>query len=257
MASQPYNLIDGHFQHSNFFRHLPVFDEIYYEGLAQPKVQAYRAVREGQACRLFGVTIVRQGEDILWGSTRDLIERSVRDVAGAVQGIYHFDLLSFDIHAETRAFRPDELSRLILSHSLKTRPGYQRLIKYSSVYGLLQKIVDEPWGKIVFKAAVEVFRDKPSFLCSLVKRLLPDAGFSREPVIVLIHDMSLTPLWDPDNELQQKSLRRYLDGLARDSVDFLPEIYVQDKNGARELMSGTRVDQAPAAPPGKQDSCFP
>jgi len=241
MAFQPTNLIDGHFQHSNLFRHLPVFDEIFYHGLSQPKVQLYRAVREGQACKLLATTVVRQGEDILWGSTKDLLEQCVRQAAMMVQGIYTFDLLTFDIHAETGMFLVDEFARLIVNHSLKIRCGYQRLIKYGSVYGLLQKMVDEPWGKITFKSAVEVFKNKPSFLGSLIKRLLPQAAFTREPVIVLINDMSMNPLYDPAHELQQRMLRRYLDDLAQDTVDFLPEIYIQDKNGARELMSGTKV----------------
>ena len=36
------NLVDNFFQNSALFAHLPIFDEIYYEGTREGKVQKYR-----------------------------------------------------------------------------------------------------------------------------------------------------------------------------------------------------------------------
>jgi len=241
MAFQQYNLIDGYFQKSNLFHHLPVFDEIYFEGYRDRDVQVYRAVREGTACRVLAVTLIRKDEDVLWASARDLLERSVRDAAFRVQGIYSFDLLTFDVHRETNTFRYAELTQLIVNHSLKIKPGEQRLIQYASSFGLLQKKVHESWGKIVFKAAANVFNDKPMFFYALIKRMLTSSEFSRQPVILLVNDLSMTPVFNPNDQKQQMMIRRLLDDKSNTSVDFLPEVYVQDRNGVQELMSATEV----------------
>ena len=39
-------------QHSNLFLHMPLFDEIFYEGYLEGKVREYKAVREDQPCRI-------------------------------------------------------------------------------------------------------------------------------------------------------------------------------------------------------------
>lgn len=241
MPLKPVNLIDAHFQISNIFSHLPIFDEIYYQGLEQEKIQKYSAFREGQECVLLAVTLIRKDEDFLWESAQDLLLRSVYDAAAAVRGVYTFDLLTFDFHRETNTFKPSELTQLILNHSFKLKPGEQRLIKYSSSYGLLQKLGDESWGKIVFKSAVEVFGDDPKFLFSLVKRMLKDSEYSRHPLIALVNDVSANPLYEPQNKVQQDLLAGLVAGLAKTSIEFPPEVYVQDTNGVRELLSGTEI----------------
>jgi hypothetical protein len=241
MPFKPINLIDAHFQISNIFNHLPIFDEIYYQGLQQEKIQKYQAVREGQPCTLLAVTIIRKDEDFLWDSAEDLLVRSVRDAAVMVRGVFTFDLLTFDMHRETSTFKPVELTSLILNHSLKLKPGEQRLIKYSSSYGLLQKLGDESWGKIVFKSAVEVFNDDPKFLFSLIKRLLKDAEYAHDPLIALVNDVSANPLYNSQDEAQQEFLAKIVKEQAQHSIEFPPEVYIQDKNGVRELLSGTEV----------------
>ncbi|MFA5089206.1 MAG: hypothetical protein WC552_09275, partial [Candidatus Omnitrophota bacterium] len=177
MAFKPINLIDAHFQLSNIFNQLPIFDEIYYQGQPKEKIQQYKAIREGQECVLLAVTVIRKDEDVLWAAAEDLLERSVWEATSRVRGVYHFDLLTFDIHNETNTFNYNELTQMIVNHSLKLNPGEQRLIKYCSSYGLLQKISDGSWGKIIFKTSVEIFNDKPSFLFALVSRMLEAALF--------------------------------------------------------------------------------
>ena len=241
MSRKLLNLINAHFQNSNLFCHLPIFDAIYYEGHPEGKIQRYKAIREDQECTLLALTIIRKEEDILWEAAEDLLVRSVQEAATRVQGVFTFDLLTFDVHGEANNFDFNELGTLLVNHSLKTKPGEQRLIKYFSAYGLFQKMVVEPWGKITFKTSVEVFKDKPDFLFAVVNRLFKLVEFSRNPLIILLNDVSSNPLYDPDNKDQQKFLAKVVAEKSESSIEFLPEVYIQDKNGVRELMSGSTV----------------
>ena len=241
MAFEAINLVKTEFPTSNLFNYLPRFDEIYYQGNPLDRVQLFKAVREGQSCKLLAVTIIRKDEDFLWDSTKDLLDRSMKDAAVMMRGIYTFDLLTFDVHKETESFNPKELAQVLVNSSLRLKPGEQMLIKYSSVYGMLQKMVDEPWGKIVFKTAVELFNDKPNFLFALVSKILKTVEFAHEPVMVLVNDLSTYPLHDPLNEKQKVFLDDLIAAQAKNSIEFPPEVYIQDVGGVRELFSGTVV----------------
>ncbi len=236
-----FNLIDAHFQRSNLFAHLPVFDEIYYLGHPEGKIQRYKAVREGQECSLVALTIIRDGEQIIWEAAEDLLERCVWEATQRVQGHFTFDLLTFDIHQEINTFNYTEFGQLLVNSSLKTNPGEQRLVKYSSAFGILQKLVVERWGKITFKTSVEVFKDKPEFLYTLVKRLFKLIEFPRHPLILLINDLSVEPLYDPTNAQQQEFLQKVIADRVPDTIEFLPEVYIQNRNGVWELLSKTTV----------------
>ena len=241
MAVHAINLVNTEFPTSNLFHHLPRFDEIYYQGNPVDRVQLFKAVREGQECKLLAVTIIRKDEDFLWDSTKDLLGRSLKDAASMMQGIYAFDLLTFDVHKELKTFSSNELTQVLVNSAVRLKAGEQRLIKYSSVYGILQKMVDEPWGKIVFKTAVELFNDKPNFLFALVGKILKTVEFAHEPVMVLVNDLSTRPLFDPENAEQKVFLDDLITRQAKNSMEFPPEVYIQDLNGVRELFSGTNV----------------
>jgi hypothetical protein len=231
------NLIDGGIQNSNLFLHMPLFDEIFYEGYLEGKVRQYRAVREDQPCRILALSVIRKDEDIIWDALEDLFKRCVSDAAARVRGVYTFDLLTVDIHKEVKTFSLAELSQTILKHAQKLAPGATRLVKYSSVYGLLQKLSHQDWGKMTLKASVEVFKDKPSYLDLLVKQLIKDFEFTRDPGILLLNDLSQNPLFDPNDAMQQNRLRQTIAAQIPSTIEFPPEVYIQDKNGARELLS--------------------
>lgn len=239
MAMQPINLIAHEFDRSNLFRHLPQFEELHYAGHPAEHVQRFSALREGLEWTLLTVTIIRKDEDFLWASARDLLDRAMKEAAGRMRGIHTFDLLTFDFHQEIKTFNYAELAQILVNTSLRLKPGEQALIKYSSCYGLLQKMVEESWGKIVFKTAVEVFKDKPSFLYTLVKGMLKPAEFARGPVIALVNDLSATPLYNPEDENQKMFFAKLIAEQSQHAIEFPPEVYVQDHRGVREiLMSG-------------------
>lgn len=236
-----YNLIDGGIQHSNLFVHMPIFDEIYYEGYLDGKVRRYTAVREEQPCRMLVLNVIRQEEEVIWDALEDLLKRCIIGAGGRVRGAYIFDLLTMDIHREVKTFTPGELTTVVVNATRKLAPGAIRLVKYSSIYGLLQKTVHEDWGKVVLKTSVEVFRDKPAFFDLLVKQLLENFEFSNDPGILLLNDLSQTPLFDAADGVQQKRLAQAMEEQIPSTMEFPPEIYVQDKNGVRELLSGSVI----------------
>ena len=235
------NLIDFGFQKSNLFQYMPLFDEISYVGRNEDKVRQYKAVREGQACTLLVLNFVRDDEKILWDAVEDFIKRSTISATSSVRGVYIFDLLTIDIHKEIKTFKHAELSALIMNEAIKLSAGEIRMVKYSSVYALFHKTVDYDWGKITFKTAVDVFKDKPDYLDLLVKQLLKDFIFASEPVILLLNDLSQNPIFDPQNGMQQQRLKKVIADLIPNSMEFIPEVYIQDKNGARELFSGSTL----------------
>jgi hypothetical protein len=235
------NLIDFGFQNSNLFEHMPLFDEISYLGHNQEKVRQYKAVREGQPCTILALNFIRNEEKILWDAVEDFVKRSTINATQSVHGVYVFDLLTIDIHREAKTFNHGELSSVIVNSAIKLTPGQMRLVKYSSVYALMQKTLAEDWGKITFKASVDVFKDKAEYLDLLVRLLLKDFVFPYEPVILILNDLSQNPIFDAKNTLQQTRLKSAINGLIPNSVEFIPEVYIQDKLGARELLSGVSL----------------
>ena len=235
------NLIDFGFQNSNLFQHMPLFDEISYLGYNQEKVRQYKAIREDQSCTLLALNFIRNDEKILWDAVEDFVKRSTLNAVSSVRGVYIFDLLTIDIHKEIKTFKHAELSTVIINVASKLSPGQVKMIKYSSVYALIHKTVAGDWGKIVFKTAVDVFKDKPDYLDILIKLLLKDYIFSRDPVILLLNDLSQNPIFDLQNETQQVRIKKVIADLIPNSMEFIPEVYIQDKNGARELLSGAKL----------------
>ena len=220
---------------------MPLFDEIHYIGHDEDKLRQYKAIRENQPCIILSLNFIRDDEKILWDAIEDLIKRSTISATASVHGGYIFDLLTIDIHNEIKTFKHSELATVIINVASKLAPGQTKMIKYSSAYALFRKTVDHEWGKIAFKTAVNVFKDKPDYLDLLIKQLLKDFTFSHDPVILLLNDLSQNPIFDPQNQTQQSRIHKVITDLIPQSMEFVPEVYVQDKNGARELLSGSEL----------------
>ncbi|NTV29501.1 MAG: hypothetical protein HGA80_05415 [Candidatus Omnitrophica bacterium] len=185
------------------------------------------------------LTLIRKEEDFLWGSAKDLLECAIKQASFRLRGVYTFDLLTFDFQHETKTFNYNELSEILVNSSQRIKPGEQILIRYSTCFGLLQKMVDEPWGKVAFRSAVEVFRDKPGLLYTLVKRMLKPAEFTHGPVIALLNDLSASPLYYPHDENQNIFLQKLIREQSQNAIEFPPEVFVQDINGLKEIIAGT------------------
>ncbi len=235
------NLIDFGFQNSNLFDHMPLFDEISYVGRDEEKVRQYKAIREGQSCDILALNFIRHEEKILWDAIEDFVKRSTINAVSNVRGVFIFDLLTIDIHKEIKNFKHSEFTTVIINTASKLTPEQTRMVKYSSAYALIKKTLDADWGKIIFKTAVNVYKDKADYLDLLIKQLLSGYIFPHDPVILLLNDLSQNPVFDPKNETQHARLKKVIANLIPNSIEFIPEVYIQDKNGARELLSGSRL----------------
>lgn len=235
------NLIDGEMQNSNIFCHLPRFDEIYYDGYLEGKVRKYRAIREDLPCHVLTLNVIRKDEEVIWQAFQDLIKRSVIDAAHAVRGVYVFDVLTKNIHQEVKTYNHNEITTMIINHARKCTPGEKRLIKYSSIYGILHKLNAVDWGKMTLKTAVEVFKDKDSFFDLMLKQLIKNFEFASEPGLLLINDLSQNPIYNAEDETQHKRLTALMAKQIPTSIEYPPEVYIQDLNGIRELYSGLQV----------------
>jgi hypothetical protein len=220
---------------------MPLFDEISYVGHNEDKVRQYQAIREGQSCDILALNFIRSDEKILWDAVEDFVKRSTINAVSSVHGVYIFDLLTIDIHKEIKTFKHAEFTTVIINTAAKLAPGQMKMIKYSSAYALIHKTLAEDWGKITFKTAVNVFKDKPDYLDLLIKQLLRDYMFPHDPVILLLNDLSQNPVFDLQNRMQQARLKKTMNDLIPTSMEFIPEVYIQDKNGARELLSGSKL----------------
>lgn len=220
---------------------MPLFDEISYVGHNEEKVRQYKAFREGQTCSILSLNFIRNDEKILWDAIEDFVKRSTINAASSVRGVYIFDLLTIDVHNEIKTFKHAEFTTVIINNAAKLAPGEIKMIRYSSAYALIQKTIEGDWGKITFKTAVNVFKDKPDYFDLLIKQLLEDYMFPRDPVILLLNDLSQNPIFDLQNEMQQARIKKVIANLIPNSIEFVPEVYIQDKNGARELLSGSKL----------------
>jgi hypothetical protein len=235
------NLIKGGIENSNIFTRLPRFDEIYYDGYLEGKARKYRAIREELPCHILVLNVIRKDEDIIWDAFQDLIKRSVVEAAFAVQGVFVFDVLTKNIHQEVNTFNHAEITALLTNHARKCTPGEKRLIKYSSIYGILHKLNAVDWGKITLKTAVDVFKDKDTYLDLMLKKLIKNFEFSSEPGLLMINDLSQNPIYNAQDEMQAKRLSALMAKQIPTTIDFPPEVYIQDVNGIRELYSGLQV----------------
>jgi len=179
------------------------------------------------------LNFIRDDEKILWDAVEDFVKRSTISATSSVRGNYIFDLLTIDIHKEIKTFKHAELSSVIVNTASKLAPGEIKMVRYSSVYALIQKTIVSDWGKITFKTAVDVFKDKPDYLDVLIKRLLKDYTFPHDPVIVLLNDLSQNPIFDLKNQTQQARIKKVIADMIPNSIEFIPEVYIQDKLGAR------------------------
>jgi hypothetical protein len=222
---------------------MPLFDEIVYVGQENGKIRHYKAVREGQGCDLFALNFIRSDEFILWEAVEDLLKRSTLNAAANVRGVFVFDLLTIDIHRELKTFNHAELSEVIINECRRLADGQVELVKYSSLYAFVHKTVTADWGKITFKSTVEMFKDKPVYLDIFIKQFLKDFQFPHDPVILVLNDLSQNPVFDRKDQAQQSRIKKVIDALIPNSVEFIPEVYIQDRTQARELLSGAVLDQ--------------
>lgn len=232
------NLAEFEFCKSNLLMHLPRFDEIYYNGIIADQINHYRAIREQEQCSLYSVSLIRKEEDVLISGVKDLFVTCLKTAAMSMRGNFIFEVLSFDVQKEINSFDLNQLATLLINKSFKMSVGEKVIVKYSTVYAFFQKISDSPWGKIKLKTSIECFKDDPKFADIFLKQILKRIEFSNDPCVILIHDLSTNPILDLNNEVQSERISILMEKQKDNFIEFMPEIYWQDKKILKEFLTG-------------------
>ncbi len=235
----PIDLMTTEFSSCCLFSGLPKNETLLYQGILLPHFQKYKAVTHGTDHVILVANIIRRDEALMWEGAKDLLNRAVKDAAGRARGIYSFELLAFNALKELRSFNFNELAQVLVNSSLRLRPGEEIMIRYSSVYGILRKLVEEAWGKISLTASAEILADEPGSLYSLMGRALKKAGDITSPATILVNDMSAVPLFNPLCEGQQAALQKLKARIAKTPSKASRECWVE---GVRILPEKHNMD---------------
>ena len=217
------------FSNCGLFSRLPRPESLIYHGELTPHFQRYKMLAGGVESEILAATIIRQEEALLWEGSRDLLDRAVKDAARRSRGIYSFELLYFNALNELATFNYNELAQVLVNSSLTLRPGDDLLIRYSSVFGIMRKLVDEVWGKICFTTSIKVLPDDPVGLYKLMGQALNKVAGITIPVTILVNDLSAVPLYDPHSPEQQSALKKLDDRMAKHSAASSRECWIEGK----------------------------
>ncbi len=236
------NLLEHNFQASPVISRLFRFDSVEYRGEIASKVQRFDARREGEGLSLIVTTIIRKDEGLIWKSCEDLLDHAVKTAAAGMQGLFGFDLISFDLGAGIGNFNWTDFAALLVNKSRKLEVGGSVLVQYGSLFGILKKRVKEDWGKIDLHTSVEVFGKEPEQFDLCVNRLIKVSSEIQGPKILVILDLSAKPVFKFGLADQTERLHKLLEKQRNSGPDReIFDIYVIQKTGTIELFAQFNV----------------
>ncbi len=250
---------------ANIFSGFPSWKSVVYAGEVTPKILKFEVMTEGEDPRpLYLASIISKEEKMTWQSFLDVLEHTTKFAQQGLRGFFGFDILSVDIQGGMRNFDPKALSQLLINHSRNLGPDQKALIRYGQLFALLHYRAPADWGKVEVKTHVEFFRQAPaSFevtessvraalmgagatnrsssgdqLDLLLKKILKEGG-SEARAIYLVHDLSVSPAWDPVNKVQQQRMHDWLEKETQTRKGISPEIHLYH-SATRSLLALSR-----------------
>lgn len=216
-----------------------------------PKILQFEVSEETGSRPLYLASVISKDEKMAWQSFQDVLEHTVGLAQNGLRGFYGFDVVSIDIQSGIRNFDPKALSQLIVNHARDLGPDQKVLIRYGQLFALLHYRAPAEWGKVEVKTHVEFFRQAAASpdvteasvraalmgsgaksknspgdqLDLLLKKLLKESG-QESSAIYFLHDLSVHPVWNPENGLQQQRVRVWLEKEKQAREGILPEIYL-------------------------------
>lgn len=179
-----------------FGKTYPKSEPLYYVGEGPAPFHKYLTAGSTGETTILAASVIRREEAEVWNAEKDLLNRAVKEAALQARGIFTFQVLSFNALREMATFNTGELGQLLANTSRTLRPGEEKLIQYSSVYGVLRKLVDEPWGKMLISTSVEILPESSNAIYAVMARVLKKIDQSPVPTRILINDLSSVPLYD-------------------------------------------------------------
>jgi hypothetical protein len=234
------------FLQSSVFSGFPSWTAVSFIREITPKLLRFEIAKKDGARPLYLASIISKDEKMAWQSFQGVLDHTMSLAQNSMRGFFGFDVLSVDIHNGMQNFDPKALSQLIINHSRNLGPDQKALIRYGQLFALLHYRAPAEWGKVEVKTHVEFFSQAPASpeaieasvraalmgsgtknknspgdqLDLFLKKRLRESG-GEPDAIYIVHDLSVHPVWDPANELQQQRVR---DWFAKEKV--LPEVYL-------------------------------
>lgn len=197
---------------------------------------------------LFGVCfIIRREEALRWKSFAELLDYGFQFAKQSLKGFYGFELIEIQLDEGISNFKAPEFGQLLVNHAKKLEVGQSNLIQYGGLQGRLTKRIQEDWGKIEFKHAVDVYAKKAEQLDLYIKKRVSEvAGY--EPHFeggrnLLVYDLSQDPLFKFGEEMQTERLRKQLEKINKNFSGNRPKIYIFHKGSIVELWQQFLIDE--------------
>ena len=221
-----------------------------YEKELTPKILRFVVTEDTGPRPFYLVSIISREEKMAWQSFQDVLEHTMKIAQNSLRGFFGFDVLWGDLREGMRNFDPKALSQLMVNHSRGLGPDQRSLIRYGQLFAILHYRAPAEWGKVEVKTHVEFFSQASASLEvteASVRAILMGGGAKQkkssgdqwdlflkkflkesagEPqAIYLVRDLSVQPLWDPANELQQQRVRVWFEKETASRGGNSPEIY--------------------------------
>ncbi|MFA5159842.1 MAG: hypothetical protein WC484_04985 [Candidatus Omnitrophota bacterium] len=223
-----------------------------YQKELTPKILRFEVQDAEEVRPLYLASVISRDEKMSWQSFQDVLEHTMTLAQKGMRGFFGFDVLSVDIQNGIGNLDPKALSQLIINHARDLGPDQKALIRYGQIFALLHYRAPAEWGKIEVKTHVEFFSQEaaPSQarvteasvraallgkntksksgkeqLDLFLKKLLNASG-KESRAIYLVHDLSVNPIWDPANEVQQRRMHVWLKKEQEVRRGSSPEIYL-------------------------------
>ncbi len=246
---------------AQLFSGFPSWTAISYQKELTPKILKFEVTINGEDPRpLYLASIISKAEKMAWQSFQDVLEHTMGLAQNNMRGFFGFDVLSVDLRSGMQNFDPKALSQLIINHARGLGPDQKTLIRYGQLFALLHYSAPAEWGKIEVKTHVDFFSQEPASseateasvraalmgssaknkksssdqLDLLLKKLLKEGG-QESRAIYLVHDLSLNPIWDPANDVQQQRVRVWLEKETQTRQGIPPEIYLHQASARIRL----------------------
>lgn len=227
------NLIEKDFQRASILQNLPKLQACTFISRLETGALRFRCQTESEAWDLILISCIHKEEEFVWKSFDEMLKSNLKICAPQILGFYGFQVIAFQLGESVQHFSPAAFQQLILNHARLLKPGEEVLIRFTSLFGILKKRIEESFGKIDYAAAVHLYA-KPAAEWDLwIKKILKEAKEVGDSTKILIQDLSSDPIFRFGDEEQTARFHQMFESWTKKNA--LPEIYLSDQRGFIEL----------------------
>lgn len=225
------NLLEFNFDSSFLMSRIPYrLESCEYRGEISEGIQRFDIVRDGQESCWLVAQILRREEDLVWKSCQELLTRTMKEAAASLRGFYGFDLIMLEFGDSLRTFQWDNLRQLLMNHARTLNPGEEKLIQYTSLFGILKKRINEEWGKIDYSWPLKIYPKTPEQFDLFVKKIVNEAQALEKPFKVMICDLSQDAIVKLSDDVQSERLTKFFENIRTKGEPVSEVFYFQSRS---------------------------